>query len=181
MSTRRDKGHLTAGAQKAVRAKRAAGKQDRRTRLSAIARVLAERTVGTQQELGTALTALGFRVTQTTLSRDLALLGAVRVARAGGGAVYQLGSPDGASESERLREVSHLIQLLSDNESLCVVRTIPGAASTVARAIDLARLSESLGTLAGDDTIFVLPARGTSSRKLTQALRTLLGHGADRR
>lgn len=178
--TPRDKGHISARAPEAART-HVALPHDRPARLAAIQRVILERSVGTQEELGKALAAQGFQVTQATLSRDLARLGAVRVARPGGGAVYQLDSEELPYAGERLREVGHLVQLVSDNESLCVVRTLPGAASTIARAIDLARLPESLGTLAGDDTIFVAPTRGTPSRKLTQALRTLLGHGAARR
>ena len=178
---RRDKGHIAVRGQQAARTKVAVGKRDRGARLAAIQRVIAERPVGTQEELGKALWGLGFQVTQATLSRDLARLGAVRVARPGGGGIYQLDSEEVPYPSERLREVGHLVQLLSDNASLCVVRTLPGAASTIARAIDLARLPECLGTLAGDDTIFATPTRGTPPRTLTQALRTLFGHGASRR
>ena len=178
---RRDQGRLSARTPEAARTQVGAGPLDRKARLAAIQRVIAERAVGTQEELGQALRAQGFQVTQATLSRDLARLGAVRVARPGGGATYQLDSEELPYASERLREVGHLVQLVSDNESLCVVRTLPGSASTIARAIDLARLPQCLGTLAGDDTIFATPTRGTPSRKLTQALRTLLGHGATRR
>ncbi len=64
---------------------------------------------------------------------------------------------------------------LSDNDVLSVVRTVTGAASAVARAIDVAKLPEVLGTLAGDDTIFVTPVRGVSARRLSGALRALFG------
>jgi len=59
------------------------------------------------------------------------------------------------------------------------VRTMPGSASAVALAIDAARLPESLGTIAGDDTIFVTAARGTTTRKLGRMLRDLFGQGGE--
>jgi transcriptional regulator of arginine metabolism len=64
---------------------------------------------------------------------------------------------------------------MDDNELLVVVRTRPGSASLVASAIDQARLLESLGTIAGDDTIFAAPARGKSARTLSKKLKALFG------
>lgn len=151
-----------------ARKERPAGKAER---LEAIRRVIRSRAVGTQEELGRLLEAEGFRVTQATLSRDLARLRAVRLARPDGGAVYGLEAE--AGPRERPDELGELLLAISDNEALSVLRTVTGAAPAVARAIDVARLPECLGTLAGDDTIFVTPVRGISSRKLTAALRAL--------
>jgi transcriptional regulator of arginine metabolism len=58
---------------------------------------------------------------------------------------------------------------------LVVVRTRPGSASLVASAIDQARLLEMLGTIAGDDTIFVAPSRGKPTRTLSKKLKALFG------
>jgi transcriptional regulator of arginine metabolism len=167
--------------QSARSAPQAGGSRDskagRAARHAAIRKVLREHAVGTQEELGRLLAAEGFQVTQATLSRDLASLAALRVPGAGGGAVYELGAPPaaGPSAEQRLRDVFGLVVFISDSDALAVVRTQPGAAQAVARAIDVARLPQCLGTIAGDDTIFVSPVRGTSTRKLSQTLRTLLG------
>lgn len=156
----------------------------RAARHAAIRKVLRGNSVGTQEELGRLLVAEGFQVTQATLSRDLSSLSALRVSGASGGAVYELGelgapgaghAAGSSSAGPRGRDVSGLVVFVSDSDALCVVRTQPGAAQAVARVIDDARLPQCLGTIAGDDTIFVSPLRGTSPRKLSQTLKSLLG------
>jgi transcriptional regulator of arginine metabolism len=155
-----------------------ASSDDKRARHDAIKRVIHAHTVGTQDELSRLLAQGGIEVTQATLSRDLAQLGAVRVHRYDGAAFYELQPPEAAPvDRGRLREMGLLVLGLGDNDALVVVRTMPGAAPAVALAIDSARLSESLGTLAGDDTIFVTPQRGTSTRKLGHKLREVLALG----
>lgn len=116
----------------------------------------------------------GFAVTQATLSRDLAQLRALRVSRPEG-TVYELEPTLGLVGDQRLREVGEMVVSVVDNGTLVVLLTQPGAASTVARAIDLARLREAMGSIAGDDTIFVAPGRGSSARQLARRLRQLLG------
>jgi transcriptional regulator of arginine metabolism len=141
-------------------------------RRDAVARLLRSRRIGTQEELLAALAAAGFRATQATLSRDLARLGARRVSRPEGGTVYELG--DGATAGG-LAALRGLVADVAANASLVVIRTHPGSAPAVARAIDLAELREVLGTIAGDDTIFVAPAGGLSPRRLAARLGGLLG------
>lgn len=175
---RPQRGTIGARPDEAARARQAppagGGKEARHAAIRAVVR---EHAVGTQEELGRLLEARGFRVTQGTLSRDLAQLGALRVARQGGGATYELAPAEPAPAGQYLRELAELVVSLSDNAALCVVRTQPGAANAVARAIDLARIPTCLGTIAGDDTIFATPVRGTSSRRLTHTLKGLLGQG----
>jgi transcriptional regulator of arginine metabolism len=143
-------------------------------RHEAIRRLIRTRRIPTQEALAQELATLGFEVTQATLSRDLARLRAVRIAQADGGTAYELGMAP-LSGAEQLQEMGEMVISISDNGSLVVLLTQPGAASAVARAIDLARLSESLGSLAGDDTIFLAPSRATSAEKLAQRLRALFG------
>ena len=148
---------------------------DKRARQEAIKRVINSRMVATQDELVRLMFAEGIEVTQATLSRDLAQLQATRIHRPEGGAFYELhdqGEP--APDRVRLRE---LVVDIADNEALVVVRTMPGAAPAIALEIDDAKLPECLGTLAGDDTIFITPQRGTTTRKLTHRLRELFGNG----
>jgi transcriptional regulator of arginine metabolism len=145
-------------------------------RHSKIREVLAAHQVGTQEELGRLLAEEGFRVTQATLSRDLTQLSALRKSGGRGGAFYEvLDRPAAGGLEARLRDVGPLVLSVQDSDALSVVRTQPGAANAVARAIDLAGLPDCLGTIAGDDTIFVSPVRGTSPRKLSLTLKSLLG------
>jgi transcriptional regulator of arginine metabolism len=149
---------------------RRVGKESRQ---NAIKRALRMKRIATQQELVESLKAEGIEATQATLSRDLAELGVLRVSRPEG-AIYEL-EPVAAQATPQQTELGQNIQSIADNESLVVVRTRPGMASAVALAIDNARLAECLGTLAGDDTLFATPSRGTPARRLAQQIRTLFG------
>jgi transcriptional regulator of arginine metabolism len=66
---------------------------------------------------------------------------------------------------------------VDDNGTLVVIKTTPGTASAIALAIDTARMEQVLGTLAGDDTIFLAPARGHAAGKVTQKLKRLFKKG----
>ena len=139
-------------------------------RREAVARILRTRRIGTQEELLAALAEAGHRATQATLSRDLARLEARRVSRPDGGAFYELPGP-----GDELSALRGQIAAISANGSLAVIRTLPGSASAVARAIDLAQVPEVLGTIAGDDTIFVAPAGAARPHRLAARLAELLG------
>jgi transcriptional regulator of arginine metabolism len=139
-------------------------------RREAVARILATRRISTQEELLAALGAAGFRATQATLSRDLARLGARRVSSPEGGTAYELAPEDRRDPVGALRG---LVSSVVSNGALVVVRTHPGSAPAVARAIDLAGLEDVLGTIAGDDTVFVAPAREKRARLLAGRLERL--------
>jgi len=141
-------------------------------RRDAVARIVRSRRIGTQEELLAALVAAGFRATQATLSRDLARLGARRVSRPEGGTVYELSASAGENGLGALRG---LVQEIAANGSLVVIRTHPGSAPAIARAIDLAGISEVLGTIAGDDTIFVAPSGALRPRRVAARLAESLG------
>ena len=144
-------------------------------RRDAVARIIRSRRIGTQEELLSALAAAGFRATQATLSRDLARLGARRVSRPEGGTVYELSDGAAAGVGNGLGALRGLVADITANASLVVIRTHPGSAPAIARAIDLAEIREVLGTIAGDDTIFVAPAGDLRPRRLAARLADLLG------
>jgi transcriptional regulator of arginine metabolism len=148
---------------------------DIRLRREAVSRILREGPVATQEELLASLRRQGFRVTQGTLSRDLARLGARRVSRPDG-SFYEAGDGTPAAVAAA---VAGLVSAVATNGSLVVIRTLPGSAPAVARAIDLARHSGVLGTIAGDDTVFVAPARGRGARALAGRLAGLFGTGPE--
>lgn len=146
-------------------------------RRAAIERLLRGRRVSTQEDLRGLLAVQGFEVTQGTLSRDLARLGARRAPGAEGGTVYELPVDSAAPAPRALEALNPLVLHIRDNGALVVVRTTPGAASAVALALDQARLPEVLGTLAGDDTVFVAPVQAASASRLTRTLNGLLRKG----
>lgn len=114
--------------------------------------------VRSQTELGELLAAEGIQVTQATLSRDLEELRAIKV-----GGVYLI--PEDGNRALRPVETgtTKLIRLLHEllngtdsSGNLAVLRTPPGAAQYLASAIDRSGVPEIVGTIAGDDTIFVV-------------------------
>jgi len=127
-------------------------------RHGAIRDLLGLRDVRTQQELAAALRERGFRATQATISRDVAELGLVKVQR-NGLCVYAV--PARLTESEASGE-ERLGKLLRDlpvdvREAglVLVVRTLSGSAHAIASALDRVHWPEVVGSIAGDDTLFV--------------------------
>ena len=133
----------------------------------ALKELITKRRIATQEELAKLLKQAGYSVTQATLSRDIQEL---RVSR--------LHSPEGAyyalsPEAEEQRLQSYLameIESIDHNESLIVVKTLPGRAQGVAEIIDAMHHREILGTLAGDNMIFITPR---CVRKITTLLKSL--------
>ena len=142
-------------------------------RREAIREILARRPVSTQETLRRQLAARGIRAAQATLSRDMVALGVRRTSGAGGRR-YVI---DGDGGALPLDPVRRLVDSVDCNAVMVVVRTKAGAASPVARALDEARLPELLGTVAGDDTVLVVPVAAHGGNALARRLRRLLGVG----
>jgi transcriptional regulator of arginine metabolism len=133
---------------------------DKRERQRAIRELVAREPIGSQGELVLRLAERGFPATQATVSRDVAELGLVKVAR-GDRHVYvspaDLATPPPTATDERLRRILGDIPVTVGRSGLILVLTgTPGTASIVAQAIDESTLSEQEGTLAGDNTVLVL-------------------------
>lgn len=132
----------------------------RSDRLKDLIRILRGGHAATQQEIVAALRSAGHDVTQATVSRDLQEVGAVKV-RAGRSLEYRLPDevPRTAGSELMARNLRRTLQDFALDvrpaAAIVVVVTAPGHAPAVARAIDLAGLDSVIGTVAGDDTIFV--------------------------
>lgn len=121
----------------------------------AIKQIITHQAISSQDDLCRALQQAGFAVTQATMSRDIKELGIARVNTAGG-VRYVL-----HVESEERRVASLIgyeIESIDANENMIVIKTLPGRAQGVAEIIDSMHYPAILGTLAGDNTIFVTPA-----------------------
>ena len=141
-------------------------------RQGAILRLVQERSLGTQTEVAEALRGEGIDAVQTTVSRDIAQLGLVKVRAADGRLVYAL---PGAADLDRLAALTTALRrwmtaMTAANE-LVVIRTQRGYATPLADAIDDAALADVAGTIAGENTIFVAPRDGMSGRELEEQLR----------
>jgi transcriptional regulator of arginine metabolism len=120
--------------------------------------LVGRRPIRTQQELALLLRERGFRATQATISRDVAELGLVKAER-DGAQVYALPTrllEAETSGEERLRLLLHDLPVeIRDAGQMLVVRTLPGSAHAIAAALDRARWPEVVGSIGGDDTVFV--------------------------
>ena len=132
----------------------------KRARQRAIREIVARDPITSQGELASRLGGRGFEVTQATVSRDIADLGLVKIARPAGH-VYvspeDLAAPISGPSDERLRRILGDVPVTVGRSGLILVLTgTPGTASVVAQAIDESTLTEQEGTLAGDNTLLVL-------------------------
>jgi arginine repressor len=136
--------------------------------------LLARHPVRSQGELAALLADAGVSVTQTTLSRDLVELDAVKVRHESGALVYavpgeggdrrpQPGQDSAAAQARLARLCGELLVSAEASANLVVLRTPPGAAQFFASAVDHADMSTVLGTIAGDDTVLVIPANPTAA------------------
>lgn len=129
---------------------------DSQERLKVLTELLENGALSTQEELATELKNRDFQVTQSTISRDLRRIGAVKTQDATGRTIYRL-TDDLAATPVPSSNLEGLVLDMAHNGALIVIHTTPGSASLVARHLDTLRADGVLGTIAGDDTIFVAP------------------------
>lgn len=145
-------------------------------RLDTIKMLLSSNEIGSQDELLKELRKEGFVVTQATLSRDLKQLKVAKAASMNGHYVYVLPNETMYKRVHtplRATEMMAVPGFLGINFSgnLGVIRTRPGYASSIAYNIDNSEIPEILGTIAGDDTIFIVIREGTDHNAIIDAMR----------
>ncbi|CAM2734719.1 arginine repressor [Mycobacterium intermedium] len=149
-------------------------------RQARIVAILATESVSSQSELAALLAAEGIEVTQATLSRDLEELGAVKLRGADGGVGVYVVPEDGSPVRGVTGGTGRLSRLLNEllvstdaSANLAVLRTPPGGAHYLASAIDRAALPYVVGTIAGDDTVFVAAREPMTGTDVASALEKL--------
>lgn len=143
-----------------------------------ISRILANEVVTSQEQLVRLLADDGVESTQATVSRDLDDLGAVKVRVSGGESVYAIPEhpADRMVPVDQLRRVmGEWVVEVESSGNLVVLRTPPGSAHVVASALDRTGIEGSIGTVAGDDTLMMVAAEGTTGENLAVTLRNLAG------
>jgi transcriptional regulator of arginine metabolism len=140
------------------------------SRRTVLAKIIREQAVGRQTELVAMLRKHGHVATQSSVSRDLREMGVAKL-----GDRYVL--PDAAAPAKN--DFSTLKQFvnarLTAGTNLTVLKTTVGSAQSVAVAIDTARWPEVVGTLSGDDTIFIATSGAREQRKLGERLLAIFG------
>jgi transcriptional regulator of arginine metabolism len=139
-------------------------------RRTLLAKIIRERAVGRQAELVALLRQLGFEATQSSVSRDLRELG---VAKVGDRYVLAENTAPPKNDFSALRQFVH--ERTTAGVNLTVLKTRVGSAQSVAVAIDAAHWPEVVGTISGDDTIFIATAGSREQAQLGERLRILFG------
>jgi transcriptional regulator of arginine metabolism len=144
-------------------------------RLLAIERIIGDEIISTQEELLKKLKGKGISCTQATLSRNLRQLGVGRVSDGSGGYKYSLGDNSKTISDAPLKlNIVPVIREIVDAKGLMVIKTLPGNASNTAFFIDGAGRFEIAGTIAGDDTILVIPRDGITVPQVHTCLEIIL-------
>lgn len=139
----------------------------KKERLKAICKIISSEAVENQEQLMKRLNEEGFIVTQATLSRDIRQLKVAKIHDASGVYLYKLpeqsflNTPKGTNTPYSNIEFSG---------NLAIIKTKPGYAMAIASDIDANTPDEIIGTIAGDDTILIIPREGYSKESITKAL-----------
>lgn len=149
--------------------------KEKNSRLEALRLIISSQQLGSQDELLNALQKEGFRLTQATLSRDLKQLKVAKAATMGGNYVYVLPNESMYKRISTPTSVREMMQIpgfvsITFSGNMGVIKTRPGYASAIAWNIDRSELPQILGTIAGDDNIFIVIKEGVSHREVTEAL-----------
>jgi transcriptional regulator of arginine metabolism len=139
-------------------------------RRSMLAKIIREQAVGRQTELVAMLRKYGHIATQSSVSRDLRELGVAKL-----GDRYVLPEAAAAPPSDFSTLKQFVNARLTAGTNLTVLKTTVGSAQSVAVAIDTARWPEVIGTISGDDTIFIATAGAREQRKLSLRLLAIFG------
>lgn len=139
-----------------------------------ILEIIMNRDIETQEELTQALKKSNMNVTQATVSRDIKELRLIKqMSRTGRYKYASLASQDAMLTDRLVRLFKESIVSLDHAGNIVVLRTIPAAAQAAASAIDAANFDEVVGTIAGDDTIFVVVREADQAEDVQERFRKL--------
>ena len=151
------------------------------SRMEALKLLISSQELGSQEEVLKALSKEGFKLTQATLSRDLKQLKVAKAASMNGKYVYVLPNEtmykritNPMTAQEMLRTPGFLSINFSGN--MAVIKTRPGYASSIAYNIDNSDFQGILGTIAGDDTIFIVIRQGATQKDILKGLKKIISN-----
>jgi len=149
------------------------------SRMEALKMLISSMELGSQEEVLQALEREGFKLTQATLSRDLKQLKVAKAASMNGKYVYVLPNDTMYKRVTRPRTAMEMLQTsgfisISFSGNMGVIKTRPGYASSIAYNIDNSESPNIIGTIAGDDTIFIVIKEGVRYQEVTRALDNII-------
>lgn len=145
-------------------------------RQAKIMEIISNRNVETQEQLLAELQSAGFRSTQATISRDIKELRIVKELTSFGTYRYTAASDEvGGTFSSKLNTIfRECITSFDYAQNIVVIRTLPGLASAAASAIDAMNMSVIVGSLAGDDTVFIVMRDNNAAAAFCGEIKNLL-------
>ena len=151
----------------------------KKDRFDTLLMIISSREMGSQDELLTALQQEGFKLTQATLSRDLKQLKVAKAASMNGNYVYVLPNVTMYKRISTPVQIKEMMQVpgfrsIHFSGNMGVIKTRPGYASSIAYNIDNSNIPYILGTIAGDDTIFIVIREDASERDVVTALSSVV-------
>lgn len=149
------------------------------SRMEALKLIISSKELGSQDEVLRELEKEGFKLTQATLSRDLKQLKVAKAASMNGKYVYVLPNETMYKRVHKPLPASEMMQMpgfvsINFSGNMGVIRTRPGYASSIAYNIDNGDIPEILGTIAGDDTIFIVTKPGAREIDIIDGLRNIM-------
>ncbi len=141
-----------------------------------ILEIITENIIETQDDLIEKLRESGFAVTQATISRDIKQLGLVKTATKSGGYQYTASKNEVSGNETKFKNIMKETVLSAQNaENIVVVKTYPGMANAAAAAMDALAGDEIVGSIAGDDTIFVVVRTDEDAEDFTEFVKEIIG------
>ena len=148
------------------------------SRQNKILELIAERDIETQEQLLSELMACGFHATQATISRDIKQLRIIK--ELGPNGTYRYQASAGPSEHALTSRLNNIYQQCVTSaecaQNLLVIKTMPGLAPAACSALDKMQLPEIIGTLAGDDTCFIIMKDSASASALCAEIKSQITH-----
>ena len=151
------------------------------SRMEALKMLISSMELGSQEEVLQALEREGFKLTQATLSRDLKQLKVAKAASMNGKYVYVLPNDTMYKRVTRPRTAMEMLQTsgfisISFSGNMGVIKTRPGYASSIAYNIDNSESPNIIGTIAGDDTIFIVIKEEATREGVISDLTPIIGN-----
>lgn len=152
---------------------------DKNNRLELLKMLISSRQMGSQDEVLQALSKEGVKITQATLSRDMKQLKVAKAATMNGTYIYVLPNETMYKRVHGSQLASEMLRIpgfqsINFSGNIGVIKTRPGYASSIAYNIDNSDIPEILGTIAGDDTIFIVARQGSSPQEVIDSLETVI-------
>lgn len=148
-------------------------KNSRHTR---ILEIIGDYVIETQDDLIEKLRESGYPVTQATVSRDIKQLGLIKTATKNGGYKYTVARNENSSNENKLKNIMReTVVNAQDAQNIIVVKTFAGMANAAAAALDALAGEAVIGSIAGDDTIFIVVRNAEDATEFTNFIREIIG------